>query len=79
MSYQYTLFFTIFAVILYFICTDESVATAFILVSKLIKSRYERTKWWVLHNPANPVVKWIIWNRSMKMAKELQKELNNRK
>ena len=58
----------------YLIATDESVAYAVVLVSKIVKFQYEKTKWWVLHNPANPVVKWLIHRRSMQTAKELMKE-----
>jgi len=58
----------------YLIVTDESFAYAFTLVSKLIKFQYEKTKWWILHNPANPVVKWLMYRKSMKMAEELMKE-----
>lgn len=58
----------------YLISTDESVAYAVVLVSKIVKFQYEKTKWWVLHNPANPVVKWLMWRRALKLAKELEKE-----
>jgi hypothetical protein len=58
----------------YLIATDESVAYAVVLVSKIVKFQYEKTKWWVLHNPANPVVKWLMWKRALRLAKELEKE-----
>jgi hypothetical protein len=58
----------------YLIVTDESVAYAFVLVSKLIKFQYEKQKWWLFNNPRNPVVKWLMYRKSMKMAEELMKE-----
>jgi len=58
----------------YLIATDDSVAYAVVLVSKIVKFQYEKTKWWLLHNPANPVVKWFMWRRALKLAKELEKE-----
>jgi hypothetical protein len=58
----------------YLILTDNSVAYAFVLVSNLIKFQYEKQKWWLFHNPANPVVKWFMWRRALRMAKELEKE-----
>ena len=58
----------------YLIVTDESVAYAFTLVSKLIKFQYEKQKWWLFNNPRNPVVKWFMWRRSLRIAKELEKE-----
>ena len=77
MSPQY-IYFIIFAVLAYVIVTDNSVASAVVLITRMIKLQYEKTKWWLIHNPANPVVKYMIWRRSMKLAKELEKELNDR-
>jgi hypothetical protein len=38
---------------------------------------YKRqTKWWLLYNPRNPIVKWLMWRNALRMAKELEKELN---
>ena len=71
---SYYLWFGIFMFVGYLIVTDISVAYVFILVSKLIKFQYEKTKWWILHNPANPVVKWLMWRNALRMAKELEKE-----
>jgi hypothetical protein len=58
----------------YLIATDSSVAYAFVLVSKLVRVRYERTKWWLFNNPANPVVKWLMWRNALRIAKQLEKE-----
>jgi len=73
---SYYFWFGIFMFVGYLIATDDSVAYAVVLVSKIVKFQYEKTKWWVLHNPANPVVKWLMWRRALKLAKELEKELN---
>jgi hypothetical protein len=59
----------------YLIVTDNSVAYAFALVLKLIKFQYEKQKWWLLNNPRNPVVKWFMWRRALRIAKKLEKEL----
>lgn len=76
----YTIWFFVFALIAYFIVTDNSIARAFYMLTQLAKVQYEKTKWWILHNPANPIIKYLIWRRSMKLAEELQKELaENRK
>ena len=71
---SYYFWFGIFMFFGYLIVTDISVAYAFTLVSKFIKFQYEKTKWWILYNPANPVVKWLIYRKSMRMAEELMKE-----
>ena len=71
--------FAIFAVAAYFIVTDESVAAAFYYVTRLVKAYIQRQLWWLLHNPRNPVVKYMMWRRSMKLAKELQKYFDENK
>jgi hypothetical protein len=77
MTYQYFLLF-VFSVFAYFIVTDESIAKAFYYVTIIIKQQYEIKKWWFLNNPRNPIVKYLMWRRAMKMAKELEKEFRNK-
>ncbi len=71
----YYFWFFIFAVAAYFVVTDESVAKLVNYASKLLRFQYEKTKWWVIHNPENPIVKYIMWKRAYKIAKELKNEL----
>ena len=78
MDFHYILF-AIFAVAAYFIVTDESVAAAFYYVTRLAKAYIQRQWWWLLHNPRNPVVKYIMYRRSLKMAEELMAEINKNK
>jgi len=78
MGYSYITYF-LFAVVAYLILTDKSVAAAFILWGKIINLWYEKAKWWLIHNPRNPVVKYFMWRRSMKLAKELQKYFDKNK
>ena len=70
--------FAIFAVAAYFIVTDESVAAAFYYVIKLGNSYIQRQLWWFTHNPKNPVVKYMIHRRSLKMAEDLMREINTK-
>ena len=72
------IYFAIFFCIAYLIVTDQSVARAFYMLTQLAQVQYEKTKWWILHNPANPIVKYLIWRKSMKMAEELMKEFENK-
>ena len=76
---SYYFWLIVFAFAAYFIVTDNSVAAAFYYVVKLIKFQYEKQKWWLFHNPRNPLVKYLMWRRSMKLAKELMEELNKDK
>jgi len=74
---SYYIWFIIFATVAYFIVTDNSVATAFDYVIRLLTFEYQKRKWWFFHNPKNPIVNYMIWRRSMKIAKELQNELES--
>ena len=72
----YYFWFGIFIFVFYLVATDNSVAYAVTLVSKIIRFQYEKTKWWLLHNPANPIVKYLMWRNALRMAKELAKEFD---
>jgi uncharacterized membrane protein YpjA len=69
---------SLFAVAAYFIVTDDSVAAAFFYVTRLVKAYIQRQLWWLTHNPRNPVVKYMMWRRSMKLAQELMDEYKNK-
>ena len=70
--------FALFAVVMYFIATDESIAAAFYYVTRLAKAYTQRQWWWLLHNPRNPVVKYMIHRRSLKMAEEMMRQINTK-
>ena len=70
--------FALFAVAMYFIVSDESIAAAFYYVTRLAKAYIERQWWWLLHNPRNPVIKYLIYRRSLKMAEEIMRQINTK-
>ena len=74
---SYYFWFFIFAVVAYLVATDNSVAAAFYYVLKLIKFDFEKKRWWLLNNPRNPIVKYLMWRRAYKLAKEIQDELKS--
>ena len=69
------IYLIIFFCIAYLVVTDQSVARAFYMLTQLARVQYEKVKWWAVHNPANPIIKYLMWRRSMKIAKELMEEL----
>lgn len=77
MKYYY-FSFLVFCFAAYLIIVDQSVAKLFVYASSLLKYQYEKVKWWMLNNPSNPVVKYLIWRRSLKLAKELENEFKNK-
>jgi len=78
MNAQY-LWLIVFASALYFISTDESVAAAFYYVTRLAKAYIQRQWWWFSHNPRNPVVKYLIYRRSLKLAEDMMAQINKDK
>ena len=74
----YYIYFIIFFCIAYLIVTDQSIAKAFYLLTELAKVQYQKVKWIMFNHPANPIVKYMMWRRSMKLAKELMDEMNNK-
>ena len=70
--------FALFAVAMYFIVSDESIAAAFYYVTRLAKAYIQRQWWWLLNNPRNPVVKYIIYRRSLKMVEEIMRQINTK-
>jgi hypothetical protein len=73
------IYLIIFFCIAYLICTDQSIARAFYMLTQLARVQYEKVKWWAVHSPANPIIKYFIWRRSMKLAEELMKEFDEKK
>ena len=71
--------FGLFAVVAYIIVTDDRAAAAFLYVSKLANTEIKRHWWWLTNNPRNPVVKYMIYRRSLRIAKELMVEINKDK
>ena len=76
---SHTILLGIFAVVAYIIVTDERAAAAFVYVSKLANTEIRRHWWWLTNNPRNPVVKYLIYRRSLRLAKELMAEINKEK
>lgn len=67
------------AVVAYIILTDDNVAAAFHFVLRLGKAYIKRQIWWLTNNPNNPVVKYLIYRRSLKLAKEMIEKINKDK
>ena len=73
---QYNFFvLTVFVFLLYLIVTDLSVATFVNFLFGKIKFEYEKRKWWIWNNPKTPWARYIMWRRCLRLAKELDHEL----
>ena len=76
---SHTILLGMFAVVAYIIVTDDRVAAAFLYGIKLANTEIRRHWWWLTNNPRNPVVKYLIYRRSLRIAKELMAEINKEK
>jgi hypothetical protein len=74
----YTTWFVLFTFLGYFIVTDSSVAKLVVLLTRLLKFQFQKYKWIILHHPKTPWAQYVMWRRSMKLAKELIKEFENK-
>jgi len=72
------LYLLIFACIAYLIITDENIAGLINYSWRLLKFQYEKTKWIVLNDPRNPIVRWNMERRAYKLAKEIQDEMERK-
>ena len=73
------IYFIIFFCISYLIITDENIAGLISYSSNLLRLHYEKIKWIVLNDPRNPVVKYLIYKKSLRMAEEIIKEFENKR
>lgn len=76
-SPTYVFYFILFSICAYLIVTDRSISQAFIYVLDIIKNEIIMKVWWIMNNPRNPIVKYLMWRRSMKMAKDIMKEFQD--
>ena len=76
MNAQYA-WFALFGIILYVIAVDENVAKAVDYVITIIKNNFRKQWWWLKNNPRNPIVKYLMWRRSMKLAEKILKTKHN--
>ena len=72
------IYLLIFACIAYLIITDPSIARAVALLSQMMKFQFDKTKWVIMNDPRNPIVRWNMERRAYKLAKELQDEMERR-
>ena len=73
------IYFIIFFCISYLIITDENVAGLISYSSNLLRLYCEKIKWIILNDPRNPIVKYLIYKKSLRMAEEIIKEFENKR
>ena len=73
------IYFIIFFCISYLIITDENVAGLVSYSSNLLRLHYEKMKWMILNDPRNPIVRYLIYKKSLRMAEEIIKEFENKR
>lgn len=76
MNIQY-IYLIIFFCLGYLIVTDESIAKAVVFITRIARNKFEMFKWWFIHNPKTPWARYSMHRNSMKLAKEIMKEIEN--
>jgi hypothetical protein len=74
----YYIWLILFAIVGYIIVSDRNVLDAFVYIFDITKNNIIKQIWWLKNNPKNPVVKYLMYRRSMKMAEELMEEFENK-
>ena len=77
MTAQY-IYLVIFFCIGYLIITDQSIAKAVVYVTQIATNKFQVFLWWLVHNPKTPWARYSMHRRSMKLAEELMKELQDK-
>lgn len=75
MNSQYV-WFLIFGILMYIIVMDPNVAKAYDYVLKLVSTNIRRKWWWMTNDPSNPVVKYMLYRKNLKLAKELRVKID---
>jgi len=78
MTQPYILFLMIFSIVVYIIAIDENVTTFIDLLFKIININIQKYFWLIKNHPNNPITNWIIWRRSLVLAKQLEKEFEEK-
>lgn len=78
MNTYYYILLTVFAVLVYMIYVDKNVADYIVILTKLLKINIERFFWIVKYHPNNFITTWIQNQKYDKIAKELEKEFNQK-
>jgi hypothetical protein len=68
----------LFAILAYLILTDKNVADYLTLVFKMTRLNIERVFWMMRFHPQNPITNLMMRWKYDKIAKELEKEFNNK-
>ena len=76
MSTQYLLL-VIFGICLYVVITDSNVAKTFNYIFELASTNIRRKWWWITNDPSNPVVKYFLQRKNLKLAEELRAKIDN--
>jgi hypothetical protein len=74
-SSPFAIWFILFALIGYFVVTDSSISKAFYYSFELLRLNCRKIAWWLLHNPNNPIVKWMMYRKYLKVSDRILKQI----
>jgi len=68
----------VLGIVLYIMITDQNVVDYFLLVFKMMKINMVRLLWIIKFHPNNFITTWIQNRKYARIAKDLEKELNDK-
>jgi hypothetical protein len=68
----------VLGIVLYIMITDQNVVDYFLLVFKMMKINMVRLLWIIRFHPNNFITTWIQNRKYARIAKDLEKELNDK-
>ena len=73
-----SIYLLVFGCVMYLIFTDENIAKLVGYLGRLIQFQYNKAKWLLLHSPSNPIVKYMIYRKSLKTAEKILKSIRDK-
>ena len=68
----------VLGIVLYIMITDQNVVDYFLLIFKMMKINMVRLLWIIRFHPNNFITTWIQNRKYARIAKDLEKELNDK-
>ena len=68
----------VLGIVLYIMITDQNVVDYFLLIFKMMKINMVRLLWIIRFHPNNFITTWIQNSKYARIAKDLEKELNDK-
>ena len=80
-DFSYTIVIVLCSFVVYLAATEEHFFHLIILLTKIVRIMIDRVYWMIKLHPLisnNFISKWLMYRKHLKIAKELEKEFNDK-